>query len=127
MGENEQASGEHRAEWCTDPECGICGPEPTYEQWVAAEIGPRKVGGRYRTRHGYEYDVLAIDPGPRPRTQWPVWQITTIGVQDGIQASHCTAWDEGDEVVKEPGDVVLDWPAAGLEAAEALEPGGRGR
>ncbi|MGA5824097.1 hypothetical protein ACPC54_40405 [Kitasatospora sp. NPDC094028] len=119
-------------EGCDDPQCEVCGPEPTYEEWVAQQIGPRRVGGRYRTRHGYEYDVIAIDPGPRPRTQWPVWQITVIGVEDSIKRSHCTAWDEGDQVVQEPGEAVLEWPAAGaraagLAAAEALEPGGRHR
>ncbi|MQS18023.1 hypothetical protein F7Q99_39010 [Streptomyces kaniharaensis] len=123
---------DHSVEFCDDPNCRSCGPEPTYEQWVAEQIGPRKVGGRYRTRNGYEYDVLAIDPGPRPSTQWPVWQITIIGTEDGATRSHCTAWDERDQVVKEPGEVVLDWPAAGYRAAgaaaaEALEPGGRTR
>ncbi|MFI9332947.1 hypothetical protein ACIGZJ_36105 [Kitasatospora sp. NPDC052868] len=119
-------------EWCTDAQCPICPPEPTYEEWVSQQIGPRKVGGRYKTRNGYEYDVIEIDRGPRPSTQWPVWQITIIGTEDGAKRSHCTAWDERDQIVQEPGEVVLEWPAAaaraaGLAAAEALEPGGRAR
>ncbi|MQS17980.1 hypothetical protein F7Q99_38785 [Streptomyces kaniharaensis] len=93
MDEDDQVTGgQDHGEGCDDPQCEVCGPEPTYEEWVAQQIGPRKVGGRYRTRHGYEYDVIAIDPGPRPRTQWPVWQITVIGTEDGIKRSHCTAW-----------------------------------
>ncbi len=76
------------------------GPEPTYEQWAAAQIGPRKVGGRYHCFYtGEVYEVLAIEPGPRPT--WPTWQITVRG-EDGQTRSHCTAWDERDQLVAEP-------------------------
>ncbi|MFD8706836.1 hypothetical protein ACFV1W_30250 [Kitasatospora sp. NPDC059648] len=119
----------HDPEFCDDPQCAICGPEPTYEEWVAEKIGPREVGGRYRTYTGYEYTVLSIEPGPRD--SWPTWQITTRGVEDGAVRAHCTGWDERDQVVSGPRDVV-DWPAdaqaAIVEAVlETLEPGGRHR
>lgn len=69
------------------------GPEPTYEQWVAANIGPRKVGGRYLGGYlGGEYTVTAIDPGPREG--WPVWKITILRDGESEPISHCTAWDE---------------------------------
>lgn len=76
------------------------GPELSYEMWVARQIGPRKVGGRYRSRYsGKTYEVLAIEPGPRPT--WPTWQITVRG-EDGQIRSHCTAWEERDQVIAEP-------------------------
>ncbi len=78
------------------------GPEPTYEEWVAANIGPRKVGGRYRSGYdGGEYTVTAIDPGPREG--WPVWQITVLHDGSDYPVSHCTAWDpQRDQVLSEP-------------------------
>ncbi|MGN9845888.1 hypothetical protein ACTMTI_47995 [Nonomuraea sp. H19] len=61
-----------------------------YERWVAEQIGPRKVGGRYD--HGYEdsaYEVLAIERGPRD--SWPVWRIK-VRDQAG-EHWHRTGWD----------------------------------
>lgn len=69
------------------------GFEMTYEEWIATQIGPRVVGGRYD--HGDDataYDVLAIDPGPRPLGTWPIWQITVRGT-DGQERTHCSGWD----------------------------------
>lgn len=78
------------------------GPEPTYEEWVAANIGPREVGGRYSSGYvGGEYTVLAIDPGPRQG--WPVWQITVRHEGWDYPVDHCTAWDpQRDKVLAEP-------------------------
>jgi hypothetical protein len=78
------------------------GPEPTYEEWVAANIGPRQVGGRYKSGYvGGEYTVLAIDPGPRQG--WPVWQITVHHDGWNHPVDHFTAWDpERDTVLAEP-------------------------
>lgn len=77
------------------------GPEPTYEECVAENIGPRKVGGRYRNHYWDQaYTVVAIDPGPREG--WPVWQITVLNDGADAPVSHCTAWDERDEVLAEP-------------------------
>ncbi|MFD7867599.1 hypothetical protein [Streptomyces sp. NPDC059783] len=69
------------------------GFEMTYEEWIGTQIGPRVVGGRYD--HGDDasaYDVLAIDPGPRPLGTWPVWQIT-VRRADGQEHTHCSGWD----------------------------------
>jgi hypothetical protein len=91
----------------------IEGPELSYEMWVARQIGPRKVGGRYRSHYGDAvYEVLAIEPGPR--STWPTWQITVRG-EGGQIRSHCTAWDERDQVVTEPGQAALTvWTDTGL-------------
>ncbi|MGW4806394.1 hypothetical protein [Kitasatospora sp. NPDC004272] len=76
----------------------------TYRRWVAREIGPRRVGGLYRTGpFDPVYEVLAIDPGPR--TEWPTWQITVRTLGETRIRTHCTAW-EG-EVVAEPGEQAL--------------------
>ncbi|MFE7808515.1 hypothetical protein ACFU51_28360 [Streptomyces sp. NPDC057430] len=77
------------------------GFEMTWEEFVALQVGPRRVGGRYD--HGYadsEYEVLAIDRGPREG--WPSWQITVRG-RDGEKREHCTGWDSRrDRVVAQP-------------------------
>jgi hypothetical protein len=85
-----------------DVDQGDDGPEPTYGEWVAANIGPRKVGGRYRSGYsGGEYTVLAIEPGPREG--WPVWRITVLHDGWDYPVSHCTAWDpKRDRVLAEP-------------------------
>lgn len=73
-------------------------PEPTYEEWVQEQIGPRQVGGRYYNHYGGQaYTVLAIDPGPR--NTWPVWNITVIDDGATEPKSHCTAWDPRDRVL----------------------------
>lgn len=88
------------------------GPEPTYEEWVAANIGPRKVGGRYHSGYnGGGYTVLAIEPGPREG--WPVWRITVRHDGWDYAVSHCTAWDpKRDRVLAEPDATELDAEAA---------------
>ncbi|MFI9206282.1 hypothetical protein [Streptomyces sp. NPDC053048] len=63
----------------------------TYEEWVTKQIGPRRVGGRYDYGNAdSEYEVLAIERGPRPT--WPTWQITARGA-DGQVREHHTGWD----------------------------------
>ncbi|MFI7352131.1 hypothetical protein ACIBSR_38495 [Streptomyces sp. NPDC049936] len=83
------------------------GFEMTWEEHTALQVGPRRVGGRYD--HGYadsEYEVLAIDRGPRE--SWPSWQITVRG-KDGEVREHCTGWDpRRDRVVAQaPADVTV--------------------
>ncbi|MGW1043696.1 RapZ C-terminal domain-containing protein [Streptomyces sp. NPDC002547] len=83
------------------------GFEMTWEEHAALQIGPRRVGGRYD--HGYadsEYEVLAIDRGPRK--SWPSWQITVRGA-DGQVREHCTGWDpRRDRIVAQaPADVTV--------------------
>jgi hypothetical protein len=103
---------------CGRSDCGECentmpaellgdraeGFEMTWEEWIATQIGPRRVGGRYD--HGYDgsaYEVLAIDPGPRPLGTWPVWQITVRFDKDDRTTEHCTGWDARcDRVVAQP-------------------------
>lgn len=77
-------------------------PELSYEEWVELQVGPRKVGGRYGIgAHGSEYEVLAIERGPR--TGWATWEITVRWVEDSRIGSHCTGWDaERDRIVAEP-------------------------
>ncbi|MFF2080603.1 hypothetical protein ACFVXG_38295 [Kitasatospora sp. NPDC058162] len=79
----------------------------SYRRWVARQIGPRAVGGYYRS--GYSdtvYEVLAIEPGPLPG--WPVWRITVRTLGETSSRWHCSAWDERrDRVVAEPGAQAL--------------------
>lgn len=77
------------------------GYEMTWEEWTNLQIGPRKVGGRYRVgTHGPEYTVLDIERGPR--TSWPSWQIS-VRWADGRETSHCSRWDSGrDTVISQP-------------------------
>ena len=76
----------------------------TYRRWVARQIGPRRVGGLYRTSpFDPAYEVLAVEAGPR--AEWPTWQITVRTLGEARIRTHCTAW-EG-EVVAEPGEQAL--------------------
>ncbi|MFJ5927614.1 hypothetical protein ACIQF6_33965 [Kitasatospora sp. NPDC092948] len=81
----------------------------SYRRWVARQIGPRQVGGIYRSGYaGAVYEVLAIDPGPRIGA-WPVWRITVrlLGATAAVQ--HCTAWEARDQVLAEPGESALTY------------------
>ncbi|MGC9478814.1 NUDIX domain-containing protein [Streptomyces sp. WG4] len=102
------------------------GFEMTYAEWIATQVGPRLVGGRYS--HGdaaSTYEVLAIERGPRPLGTWPVWDITVRYDQDGRETTHCTGWDaRRDTVVAQP-------PARGKHSWQytadvvAVDPDGR--
>jgi hypothetical protein len=68
---------------------------------VARAIGPRRVGGIYRTHYDDVYEVLELDRGPRE--VWPLtWQITVRTLGENQIRRHCTPWDERDRVVVEP-------------------------
>ncbi|THA65403.1 NUDIX hydrolase [Streptomyces sp. A0642] len=98
----------------------------TWEEWIATQIGPRVVGGRYNHGHaGSTYEVLAIERGPRPLGTWPVWDISVRYDEDGRERTHCTGWDaRRDTVVTQP-------PADGEDAwhytadVVAVDPKGR--
>ncbi|MEU1312628.1 NUDIX domain-containing protein [Streptomyces cinnamoneus] len=96
-----ECDGTMPAELLGDREEGF---EMTYEEWIATQVGPRVVGGRYS--HGdaaSTYEVLAIERGPRPLGVWPVWDITVRFEQDGRETTHCTGWDaRRDTVVAQP-------------------------
>ncbi|MGW4651319.1 hypothetical protein [Kitasatospora sp. NPDC004289] len=80
----------------------------SHRRWVARQIGPRAVGGYYRSYHsGVVYEVLAVDPGPRP--QWPTWKITVRTLGESTSRWHCTGWDERDQVVAAPGEDALTY------------------
>ncbi|WP_455361259.1 hypothetical protein [Streptomyces sp. SYSU K21746] len=82
------------------------GYELTHVEWANLQIGPRRVGGRYRVgANGAEYEVLAIEPGPRKG--WPSWQITVRWLEIGSVTSLCTGWDPRR-------DTVVDQPDPGL-------------
>ncbi|WP_042370527.1 hypothetical protein [Streptacidiphilus neutrinimicus] len=84
--------------------------QATDRRWVAAQIGPRQVGGVYRTRHGDVYEVLDIEPGPRPT--WPTWRISVRTLGSDTVRRHCTAWEDRDQVLAEPGPAADIWRAA---------------
>ncbi|MFE3601359.1 hypothetical protein [Streptomyces sp. NPDC059142] len=79
------------------------GYELTHEEFVNLQVGPRRVGGRYRGgSNGPAYEVLDIkrDHPFGPRSSW---QITVRWLADGRTASHCTAWDDRrDSVIEQP-------------------------
>ncbi|WP_052680620.1 hypothetical protein [Streptomyces sp. NRRL F-4428] len=75
----------------------------TYEEWIATQIGPRLVGGRYDHGHaGSVYEVLASWRGPRPLGVWPVWDVTVRYESDGRETTHCTGWDPRRDTVVTP-------------------------
>jgi len=75
----------------------------SHRRWLALQIGPRRVGGIYRTYTGDVYEVLELDRGPRKT--WPhAWQITVRTMGSTQVRRHCTAWDERDQVLVEPGE-----------------------
>ncbi len=60
-------------------------------------IGPRRVGGRYRSYYwDTEYEVLAIDRDP---ADTPLWSITVKFADRSGPTQHCTPWDSRDRVV----------------------------
>ncbi|MFJ4879983.1 hypothetical protein ACIP93_32915 [Streptomyces sp. NPDC088745] len=77
--------------------------EPTYAEWCALQVGPRRVGGTYEAGYdGSRYEVLGIEHGPRPLGQWPTWDITVRGT-DGRVRTHCTGWDpRRDRIIAQP-------------------------
>ncbi|MFF3958787.1 hypothetical protein ACFYY1_37125 [Streptomyces sp. NPDC001890] len=103
-----ECGGTMSAEQLGDQEDGC---EMTYEEWIATQVGPRVVGGRYNHGDaGSGYEVLAIERGPRPLGIWPVWDITVRYDQDDRVTTHCTGWDaRRDTVVAQP-------PAAGEDS-----------
>jgi hypothetical protein len=69
---------------------------------IAAEIGPRVVGGRYWAGLvGEAYTVLAIHAEPVWPIRWP-WHIIVRRHIDGLVIVRCTPWDDRY-------DRVLDW------------------
>ncbi|MFJ8957307.1 hypothetical protein ACIRO1_45180 [Streptomyces sp. NPDC102381] len=94
----------HSTAWSRCEECDNAMPaellgdreegfEMTWQEHIALKVGPRRIGGRYDYGDpGSEYEVLAIDRGPRPLGTWPSWQITVRG-RDGQVREHCTGWD----------------------------------
>ncbi|WP_042422223.1 hypothetical protein [Streptacidiphilus anmyonensis] len=98
----------------------------SHRRWLARQIGPRQVGGIYRTGYsGDVYEVLEIDHGPR--SQWPVtWQITVRTVGTDHVRRHCTAWEDRDQVLAEPGplaDVVRAAFTTPVSPAALIEQG----
>ncbi|MFB9464417.1 NUDIX domain-containing protein [Streptomyces cinereospinus] len=112
-----ECDGTMPAELLGDREEGF---EMTYEEWIATQIGPRFVGGRYH--HGdatSTYEVLAIERGPRPLGTWPVWDITVRFEKDGRETTHCSGWDaRRDTVVAQP-------PTTYTADVVAVDPDGR--
>jgi hypothetical protein len=77
----------------------------SHRRWVARAIGPRRVGGIYRTHYGDVYEVLELERDRSACTKWPVtWQITVRTLGSSRIRRHCTAWDERDQVLVEPGE-----------------------
>jgi hypothetical protein len=96
-----ECGGDMPAELLGDREEGF---EMSWEEWIAMQVGPRTVGGRYD--HGDAagaYEVLAIDRGPRPLGTWPVWEMTVRYDRDGQDTTHCSGWNPARDRVLSPG------------------------
>ncbi|WP_043736017.1 hypothetical protein [Nocardia asiatica] len=81
-------------------ECVICGARtfPVHPTAVVEGIGPRRVGGVYRS-----YDTGSVDTVVAIETaafDMP-WAITVRG-EDGVLRRHCTAWDQRNEILRQP-------------------------
>ncbi|MEU0032057.1 P-loop ATPase [Streptomyces sp. NPDC006335] len=97
----------HDGDGC-DGHCGPAAAGPDDEtdagdedtDWIANQVGPRKVGGRYYNGYwGQEYEVLSIDDKP---DGWGPWGMTVLW-DDGRKTTHCTAWDpKRDRVIAQP-------------------------
>ncbi|MFR9753983.1 hypothetical protein ACL02S_23490 [Nocardia sp. 004] len=84
-------------------ECVLCGTRtfPAHPAAVMEQIGPRRVGGVYRS--GYwekEYTVLDVEPAAFDMP----WAITVL-FEDGIRRRHHTAWNARDSIVCQPSDI----------------------
>lgn len=67
---------------------------------AAKEIGPRVVGGRYRSAYrGLEYDVVDIT---RSSALCGGWSITVQYADRPCPVTHATAWHPDDEIVATP-------------------------
>jgi hypothetical protein len=68
-------------------------------RYVAEAIGPRRVGGVYRSGYwGITYRVEEIHTGPGGPIPWSEWAIVATdldGPTPGRTRTHCTAWDPG--------------------------------
>ncbi|MFE7656324.1 zinc finger protein [Streptomyces bottropensis] len=96
----ERCDGTMPAELLGDREEGF---EMTYEEWIATQVGPRVVGGRYNHGHADStYEVLAIERGPRPLGTGSVWDITVRYEDDGRERTHYTGWDPCRDTVVTP-------------------------
>jgi predicted kinase len=101
------------------------GFEMSWEEWIAMQVGPRVVGGRYD--HGDPagaYEVLAIDRGPRPLGTWPVWEMTVRYDRDRQDTTHCSGWNAARGRVLSPGlpiDVANGYTAEEWAALTPIE------
>ncbi|MFJ2833590.1 hypothetical protein ACIPC1_39635 [Streptomyces sp. NPDC087263] len=102
----------HDGQGC-DGHCGPDAPAAPAEEtadgdadWIANQVGPRQVGGRYYS--GYwdlAYEVLNIDDNP---DNWGPWEMTCRW-DDGRDTTHCTAWDpKRDRVISQSPQPDLD-------------------
>lgn len=86
------------------------GSEDDDAAWIARQLGPRQVGGRYYSgSRDQEYEVVTVDDEP---DSWGQWEIT-VRWDDDHESTHCTPWaPDQDHVIATP-------PAAGVKTTEA--------
>lgn len=69
--------------------------------WIEQAIGPRQVGGTYRSHHwGTDYEVIAIVR--RTDHESTGWHITVRDLPNGPIRTHCTPWHDHDQVLTQP-------------------------
>jgi hypothetical protein len=76
-----------------------------HERYVQEAIGPRRVGGVYRSAYwGVTYQVERILLGQDARkviawSDWAVVEVDLDGPTAGQRHTHCTPWDDRDRIV----------------------------
>lgn len=70
------------------------------DDMIDRAIGPRRVGGRYRSAYsGQEYEVLAITRASNAAGDWSI----TVQYDDRARpTTHATTWSPRDQVVWQP-------------------------
>lgn len=74
--------------------------------WIAEALGPRQVGGRYRSGYwGDDYAVLAVRTDRDDWMRWSITVATDAELAEGGSRTHCTRWDpDHDSVICHPSD-----------------------
>lgn len=73
-------------------------------QYVTKALGPRRVGGRYRSSYwGTAYEVLAVNiTREHGALCWWVTERDIEGPDAGRIRTHATSWDRRDKIIFQP-------------------------
>lgn len=107
----------------TTARAGTAALTPAAPARAVSALGPRRVGGRYRSGAGDEYTVLELQPGDGSEPHWSVTVASDVEQAAGRRRTDRTAWNPTcDQVLHQPAERP-DEDTAGVE----LSPDGRYR